>query len=331
MSAPEIEAERTHPIRVVARRTGLSPDVLRSWEKRYGAVRPRRRGNRRFYSSEDLERLLLLRRATLQGRSIGQVARLRTKQIRDMVAADESATREKRGTPSLGGIPDGNSPEPGRGLPTLAPADHLERCLRAATALDATALDAALAQATVDLSSVSLVEQVVLPLLCRVGEMWTEGSLCVAHEHAASAVIRTFLGGMESAGRGNGSPAQIVSATPRGQRHELGALVASITASFEGWGTTYLGPDLPAEEIATAVRIRGAKVVALSLVYPADDPRVDSELRRLRRLLGETTTIVLGGASSGGYQETADAIGAIQVRDLAGFRAVLREMRGAGL
>ena len=61
-----------HPIKVVSRRTGLTPHVIRAWEKRYHAVTPKRtRTNRRVYTDEDVERLLLLRRATLAGRSIG--------------------------------------------------------------------------------------------------------------------------------------------------------------------------------------------------------------------------------------------------------------------
>ena len=56
--------EPKHPIRVVSERTGLSPDVLRAWEKRYRAVEPPRRdgGSQRLYSDADVERLRLLRR-----------------------------------------------------------------------------------------------------------------------------------------------------------------------------------------------------------------------------------------------------------------------------
>src|SRR5919107_4915681 len=75
---PTAEGPR-HPMRVVTRRTGLSADVLRVWEKRYGVVTPSRSDTgRRLYSDTDIERLRLLHRATLAGRSIGQVAGLST-------------------------------------------------------------------------------------------------------------------------------------------------------------------------------------------------------------------------------------------------------------
>jgi DNA-binding transcriptional MerR regulator len=65
--------QKRHPIQVVARRTGLSPDVLRVWEKRYQAVEPgRTKTGRRLYSDDDIERLRLLREATSRGRRIGE-------------------------------------------------------------------------------------------------------------------------------------------------------------------------------------------------------------------------------------------------------------------
>ena len=86
-----------HPIRVVARRTGLTPHVIRAWEKRYGAVTPHRtETNRRLYSQEDVERLTLLRRSTLLGRSIGQIAKMSTEELRRLVGEDETAQRARR-------------------------------------------------------------------------------------------------------------------------------------------------------------------------------------------------------------------------------------------
>jgi DNA-binding transcriptional MerR regulator len=64
-------------VRVVAQRTGLSPDVLRAWEKRYSVVQPLRSdGGQRFYTDADLERFSLLARAIAGGRNIGQISDL---------------------------------------------------------------------------------------------------------------------------------------------------------------------------------------------------------------------------------------------------------------
>ena len=66
-----------YPLRAVIRRTGLTADVIRAWERRYGAVSPSRsEGGQRLYSEHDVIRLSLLRKATAEGHSIGEIARL---------------------------------------------------------------------------------------------------------------------------------------------------------------------------------------------------------------------------------------------------------------
>ncbi|MEJ7810707.1 MAG: MerR family transcriptional regulator, partial [Gemmatimonadaceae bacterium] len=81
-----------HPIGVVAERTGLSPDVLRVWERRYGVVRPvRASGGQRLYSTADVERLRLLHRATEAGRNISQLARLSIGELGQLVQEDDAA------------------------------------------------------------------------------------------------------------------------------------------------------------------------------------------------------------------------------------------------
>src|SRR6187401_11396 len=77
------------PIRTIkfaARQSGLSVPLIRMWEKRYGAVKPRRAANnRRLYTEEDVERLRLLREATQAGHSISQIAQARLPQLQSLV------------------------------------------------------------------------------------------------------------------------------------------------------------------------------------------------------------------------------------------------------
>ena len=86
---------KRHPIQIVVRRTGLTADVLRAWERRYTAVEPARSSSgRRLYTDDDIERLRLLKRATDAGRSIGQVATLATDALTAMVRDDEAQEAE---------------------------------------------------------------------------------------------------------------------------------------------------------------------------------------------------------------------------------------------
>src|SRR5678815_5381555 len=83
-----------HPIQIVTRRTGLSADVLRVWEKRYAVVTPvRSASGRRLYSDADIERLRLLVQATRVGRPIGQVAALPTAALRALLSDEAPSPR----------------------------------------------------------------------------------------------------------------------------------------------------------------------------------------------------------------------------------------------
>jgi cobalamin-dependent methionine synthase I len=149
--------------------------------------------------------------------------------------------------------------------------------------------------------------------------------LRIANEHLATATIRSFLGALRLNGHSGPGGRTVVVATPSGQRHELGALVVAIAALEVGWDAVYLGPDLPAPEIAAAVRQRGAAAVALSLVCPANDPRTAAELRALRPLVGDTP-IFVGGRSAGSYGPVVTEIQGHLVDDPHAFQDALEAL-----
>ena len=119
----------------------------------------------------------------------------------------------------------------------------------------------------------------------------------------------------------------MVVATPSGQLHELGALLVGAAAANLGWHVTYLGASLPAAEIAGAARQNRARVVAMSLVYPEDDSRLEGELTRLRELLPAEVVVLVGGRAMPAYRGVLDNIGATQLKDLAHFCSTLDELR----
>ncbi len=304
-----------HSIGVVSRRTGLKPDVIRAWERRYGAVQPSRTAtNRRTYSDEDVERLLLLRQATMAGRQIGQVSDLSTDELRLLVASDQAAlARAPRAAHSADGEADSES--------------HLSACVSAVENLNTHELQFQLDRAAVDLSHQRLIEDVLIPLLDKIGCQWEQGSLRIAHEHMASSVIASFLGMVRLSFAAADNAPPIVVGTPIRQHHELGALIAAATAASEGWRVTFVGANLPAEELAAAARQTAARAVALSLVYPCDDPHLERELIRLRRLLGQGVHLLVGGRSSSGYEAALKRVSAIPVSDIRQLRSVLRDLR----
>jgi methylmalonyl-CoA mutase cobalamin-binding subunit len=172
-----------------------------------------------------------------------------------------------------------------------------------------------------------LIEKLLVPLMQRIGDLWHQGTLRPIHEHMTSSVVRSFLGGMNGTHTSDSSAPHMVVTTPARQHHELGALLASATAAGEGWQVTYLGPELPPEEIAAAALQKGARAVALSITYPPDDALLVDELRRLRRLLDSRTALIVGGRSSQAYAQVLQEIGACHVGDLAGFRHAIQTLR----
>lgn len=297
-------------IRWVAQRTGLSVHVIRVWEKRYGAVAPERTGtNRRLYSDEEVERLSLLRDVTQNGHSIGNVAKLPTEKLRELARQFPARTVA--------------APAPAT---SSAPA-ILEECVAAVKALDGRALDAALRSAATELGAQGLLVRVVAPLVHEIGELWRSGVITAAHEHFASAVIRVFLGHAAKPFAGLEHAPVLLVATPTGQLHELGALLAGATAANLGWHVIYLGASLPAAEIAGAARQNRARAVALSLVYPEDDPRLEGELTRLREALPAEIPLLIGGHAAPAYPSALRKTGAILTKDLPELGSKLDELR----
>lgn len=310
MKEQEQDQEPKHSIQLVARRTGLTPAVIRAWERRYGAIRPSRsETRRRLYSDEDVERLRLLRQATLGGRRIGAIAGFPVGKLRDLVEEDDAAARR---------VPVAIS---GNGAPASARA-WVQACLDAIQSFDATELELALKGASLEMGTLELMDHMLIPFLEAVGERWRTGSLRVYQEHLAAQVIRSQLDALRAHDMRPDGPVLVVT-TPAGQRHELGALMAAVTAASRGWQVTYLGPDLPAEEVASAALRCKARAVALSIVHPAGDPLIAQELTKLRSLLPDETALIAGGRAAESYRTDLEKLGALQPGSLRCLREEL--------
>jgi MerR family transcriptional regulator, light-induced transcriptional regulator len=308
-----------HPIRVVSRRTGLTPAVLRAWEKRYGVVVPERsQGGQRLYSDDDVRKLSLLRRAVDEGRAISQVAGLTSEELEGLVKEDEA---ERLGGPASAPFYSSTVEE------ILALAE------KAVSDLDPHRLERLLMRSAMSLPVVTVLDEVLTPLLSSIGRSWREGRLGPGHEHLATVQIRRFLEWLlGTIGRTDSAPV-MVTATAAGERHELGALMSAVSGAAEGWRTVFLGPDLPAEEIALAALRLGAQVVGLSSVDPRAAEILPGELRGLRNRLPSTVRVFVGGSAGvlkNGSLELLGFEGVEVLGSLGELRSRLRDLRVAG-
>ena len=248
----------------LARRTGVSTDLLRAWERRYGLLRPvRTDGGFRLYGDDDVQRVAAMRTHLGAG-----------------VAAAEAA-RLARNSPGV---------ESGR-VVVDRPADALLEALVRFDEADAHAeVDRLLASLTLQ----SLLVDAVFPALREIGAQWERGELTVAHEHFASTLLRGRLLGL-ARGWGSGLGPRALLACVPGELHDLALIGFGLALRDHGWRITFLGADTPVDTLADAVRELDPDVVVLAATLRADLVPVEEPLAALAR----ERQLVLAGAGVG--------------------------------
>lgn len=272
-----------HPIRVVAHRTGLTPATIRAWELRYDAVSPQRsEGGHRLYSDHDVARLRTLRELTRAGRSISMVAELSPQAATDLLVEDRSS--------SIKGRPAGSLSEP---------VAWVEEAYAQIEALDARGLESALWRAVMALGARAFLKDVAASLLSRIGAGRETGVITPGQEHFGSEVLERMLEGLADRSKISGGPPMVVCTLP-GERHGLSARLVSVAALLDGWNVTYLGTDLPVDDIAaTAEGLHAVAVaVAISAVHREDPHRTLTSLIALRARMNPTVRIIVGGGGA---------------------------------
>lgn len=266
--------EPRHPIRVVAERTGLTPDVLRAWQKRYRVVTPgRSEQGQRLYSDEEVERLRLAALAVQAGRTPAQVASLSTEELATLVAEDD---RSRIG-----------ASEARNGV--------VGDALAAVEQLDAELLEAILRRALLQTSIARFQDEVAVPLLRTIGDRWAAGSLTPAHEHLATAVLRRVLEWVIASCSPRPDAPRVLVATLPDELHEVGALLAAASAASAGWRISYLGANLPIPEIVSSALQVHADVVAISAVNGERSDQLGEQIRQLREALPADVQLWVGG------------------------------------
>ncbi|MBK7105170.1 MAG: MerR family transcriptional regulator [Ignavibacteriae bacterium] len=300
-----------YPIKAVADLTGLTEHVIRIWEKRYKLVIPNRTDtNRRLYSKEDVEKLSLLAKASKSGYSIGAISNYSIDQLKELFG--EKITEKK--------VEELNTNEK-----TIQ--QTINNCITFIKSLDKKSFEQELYSAQINFTQPILIEKIITPLIEQIGDMWKSGEIRIMHEHISTTIIRKFLTQIIDSNLVDTNAPKIIIATPKGQHHELGALIVGVVASADGWDVTYIGPDLPGEEIAAAIESIHPKIVALSIVYPSDDIMLDKEMVKISKLLNNGSQVIAGGRSVNSYENILKKMNAKIIVDLNEFRNELENIR----
>lgn len=266
-------------IAAVERDTGLSKDVLRMWERRYGFPQPERDANgERVYPAGQVERLRLIKRLIDQGHRPGKLFSL------PAAALGELAPRR---------------PAPPMNLPSAAAGD-LDELLLLIRQHDAAGYQQALLQRLARQGFQSFVQDTVAPLTRQVGEAWEQGGIEVFEEHLFTELTKRLLRQAIAALPGGQRSPRILLTTVPDEPHILGLLMAEGLFALEGAECIPLGTQMPLLEIARAAAAHQADVVALSFSAAFPRRQIPGLLQQLRLLLAPSVGLWVGGVGIAG-------------------------------
>ena len=237
----------------LSRRTGVSAELLRAWERRYGLLHPTRTGGGfRLYSPADERRVSLMRSHLKHGMSAAEAARLTLTEADGGTSDDDEPLLQRR-------------------------AQELREAL---DDLDEGAAQSALDGVLAEFSTETVLTNLVLPYLHDLGERWASGEASVGQEHFASQLIRGRLLGLARGWDRGAGPRALLACAP-GEQHDLGLIALGVALRARGWRITYLGQDTPLETLAESARSLGPLAIVISSVSPDRLSTSGAELRRL--------------------------------------------------
>lgn len=278
-------------IQTVSQMCGLSTHCIRAWEKRYGAIKPSRSDNgRRLYSELELNRLLMLGKLSSLGNSISLIANLPDNELETLL---DKMTNGKSF---------GNVPVVSISKSLVEPKTYLNNLFMALHAWKLDILTHELNKASMDLTCKDFALEVVAALFRKVGEYVHSGKMNIAQEHTLSAITKFFIGRRiaQHYRSENSNKIKITLATPKGEHHSIGLMLASLLMAEHQLNFVYLGEDLPEESIADAARATKSDVVlmAFSPAYASRNKNINDVCYTMRKLIPSETEIWVGGSVS---------------------------------
>jgi len=231
----------------LSRRTGVSPELLRAWEQRYGLLQPTRSpGGFRLYSADDEARVRRTHAYIGDGLSAAEAARL--------AASEPSAA-------AAGGPVDGPAGDDQAPVVTYLAVQLRDALDRYDAAGAHAALDRLLAAYSVEFA----VTEVVIPYLHELGERWAAGEVSVAQEHFAANLVRGRLLGL-ARDWGSTGPSSAVLACLPGEDHDLGLVLLGVLMARRGWRVTFLGANTPFDALEASILDLRPSLVVLSTI-----------------------------------------------------------------
>ncbi|QPJ65708.1 MAG: MerR family transcriptional regulator [Candidatus Nitrohelix vancouverensis] len=267
----------TYKIDHVARLTGLTKHVIRSWERRFDLLKPERGDNRyRMYSQTDVDLLLYIKDEIDKGFAIGELASLGRERLLEQMIAKKSRPDRLADKP-LDRIHD-------MLIASLVPFDKAKfiQIFNESVAL---------------LSFNEVFYKIFLPLQRKVGDLWHEETIGVAQEHFVSNLIRQkFLSVLNHLPVSNYGPKVVVSCLPD-DNHEIGAWMAAYQCAINGCQVYYLGANMPVKELGAFCTLIHPNLVLLACTGITTEAEAKLLAEKYERLVLPVCPVWAGGRS----------------------------------
>lgn len=239
-----IEITPTYNLKVVVQETGVKPDTLRAWERRYGLPKPQRTlGKQRLYSHDDIETIKWLLARQEEGLSISRSVKL----WQTMTAAGENPLQVHGDDAAL------LSTMPSTVLSSTTMTDIRTAWLQACIAFDETAAEQVLTQAFAVYPPLVVCLEVLQKGLSMMGELWYQNEVTAQQEHFASALAMRRLNALVAAMPAPTRSARIIVGCPAQEEHVFAPLLLTLMLRYNGWHVVYLGANVPLTRLETVL------------------------------------------------------------------------------
>ncbi|WP_430809923.1 MULTISPECIES: MerR family transcriptional regulator [unclassified Carboxylicivirga] len=262
----------SYSIKDLEKISGIKAHTIRIWERRYKLIEPQRTAtNIRFYSDEDLKRILNVSILNQNGYKISKIAHMDEGQLRDRVIDLCLDTRNV-------GV-------------------QVESLLVAMLELDESKFSNVLSNSIIKLGFEATVEAILFPFLNRIGILWQTGTINPSQEHFISNLIRQKLIVAIDNEMQNFVPQSdktIVFFLPEHDLHEIGLLFYSLIARKEGYQVIYLGASVPVCDLKVVVEVRGADALFTSFVNATEKENLEAIMNDIAHNIPDIPVYVMG-------------------------------------
>jgi DNA-binding transcriptional MerR regulator len=261
-----------YSIKELEKLSGIKAHTIRIWEKRYKLIKPKRTStNIRFYSDDDLKKIINIAVVNNSGVKISHIANLTADKLNKLVQQQNQI-----------------------GDDIASPIDKL---VIATVAMDEQAFSKTVEKLEASKGFENVVTQVMYPFLEKIGVLWHTGEIMPAQEHFVSNLIRQkIIAALDKLPYPKNNSSRTILFLPENEFHEIGLLFYNYLARKKGHHTFYLGQSVPYSDLKQVVDAHRPTLLITSIVTSLNEDRLKRLIQDLSRDFKKQTIVISGMA-----------------------------------